>query len=68
MPKAGGDQLARTIARRLRGGLAKQQKEKIAKQSTTNPDAYRSYVKALYSYDQWTQEDDFATFIPMGGP
>lgn len=40
----------------MRGGLAEQKKEKIAKQGTTNPDAYRSYVKALYSYDQWSQE------------
>jgi tetratricopeptide (TPR) repeat protein len=49
------EQLARTIAQRLRAELPEQQREKIAKQGTANPDAYRSYVKGRSSYDQWTQ-------------
>jgi serine/threonine protein kinase/tetratricopeptide (TPR) repeat protein len=50
------EQLARTIAQRLRGELPEGQKEKIAKQGTKDPDAYRSYVKGRYSYEQWSQE------------
>jgi serine/threonine protein kinase len=49
------EELARTIAQRLRRVLPEQQKKRIARQGTSNPDAYRSYVKALYSYDQWSQ-------------
>lgn len=50
------EELAHDISGKLRGSLPDNQKQKLAKQTTSNPEAYQLYVKGLYHQDKWTEE------------
>jgi tetratricopeptide (TPR) repeat protein len=45
------EELARTISNKLRPSLSIEAKANLAKQGTSNPEAYSLYVKGLYSFD-----------------
>ena len=48
-------ELAQTIAEKLRVKLSAEQQQRFAKQGTTNPEAYGLYVRALHSEDQTSE-------------
>ena len=50
------EELAHTISGKLRLTLSTDQKQKLARQITSNPDAYQLYVKGRYYADKWTEE------------
>jgi serine/threonine protein kinase len=50
------EELAHTISGKLRLTLTNDQRQRFAKQSTSNPDAYQLYVKGRYYQDKWTVE------------
>jgi len=50
------EELAHTISGKLRLTLSNEQKQKLAKQITSNPEAYQAYVKGRFFQDKWTQE------------
>jgi len=50
------EELAHTISGKLRLTLSNEQKQKLAKQITSNPEAYQAYVKGRYFQDKWTRE------------
>ena len=45
-------ELAQTIAEKLRVKLSREQQQTFAKQGTTNPEAYGLYVRGLHSVDE----------------
>jgi TolB-like protein/tetratricopeptide (TPR) repeat protein len=50
------EELAHMISGRLRITLSRDQKQKLARQITSNPEAYQLYVKGRYYADKWTGE------------
>jgi len=50
------EELAHMISGRLRITLSSGQKQKLARQITSNPEAYQLYVKGRYYADKWTGE------------
>jgi serine/threonine protein kinase/tetratricopeptide (TPR) repeat protein len=50
------EELAHTISGKLRITLSNEQKQKLARQITSNPEAYQLYVKGRYYADKWTGE------------
>ena len=50
------EELVHDISGRLRASLSRDQKDKLAKQITSNPDAYQAYVKGRYFQDKWTED------------
>ncbi len=50
------EELAHTISGKLRLTLTNDQRQKIARQITSNPEAYQLYVKGRYYEDKWTGE------------
>src|ERR1035438_1300842 len=50
------EELAHTISGKLRITLSNDQKQKLARQITSNPEAYQLYVKGRYYADKWTGE------------
>jgi eukaryotic-like serine/threonine-protein kinase len=51
------EELARTISDKLRVRLSGGEKARIAKQGTSDPEAYSLYVKGRYHFDRWNPED-----------
>jgi len=50
------EELAHTISGKLRLTLSNEQKQTLARQITSNPEAYQLYVKGRYYADKWTLE------------
>jgi len=50
------EELAHMISGKLRITLSSDQKQKLARQITSNPEAYQLYVKGRYYADKWTGE------------
>jgi serine/threonine protein kinase/Tfp pilus assembly protein PilF len=50
------EELAHTISGKLRLTLTNDQRQKLARQITSNPEAYQLYVKGRYYEDKWTPE------------
>jgi len=50
-------ELAHTIAEKLRFKLSSEQQQKIAKQGTQNPEAYGLYVRGLHAFDKASGKD-----------
>jgi serine/threonine protein kinase/tetratricopeptide (TPR) repeat protein len=50
------EELAHMISGKLRINLSNDQKQKLARQITSNPEAYQAYVKGRYYADKWTGE------------
>jgi eukaryotic-like serine/threonine-protein kinase len=50
------EELARTISDRLRARLSGEEKARIAKQGTSDSEAYSLYVKGRYSFDRFDQQ------------
>jgi eukaryotic-like serine/threonine-protein kinase len=50
------EELAHIISGNLRITLSSNQKQKLARQITSNPEAYQLYVKGRYYADKWTGE------------
>jgi serine/threonine protein kinase/Tfp pilus assembly protein PilF len=50
------EELAHTISGKLRITLSNEQKQKLARQITSNPEAYQRFVKGRYYADKWTGE------------
>ena len=50
------EELADTISGKLRLTLSDDQKHKLGRQITSNPEAYQLYVKGRYYADKWTGE------------
>ena len=50
------EELAHMISGKLRITLSNDQKQKLARQITSNPEAYQLYVKGRYYADKWTLE------------
>ena len=50
------EELAHTISGKLRLTLSNEQKQKLGRQITSNPEAYQLYVKGRYYADKWTGE------------
>ena len=50
------EELAHIISGKLRITLSSDQKQKLARQITSNPEAYQLYVKGRYYADKWTGE------------
>jgi eukaryotic-like serine/threonine-protein kinase len=50
------EELVHDVSGKLRASLSRDQKNQLAKQITSNPEAYQAYVKGRYFQDKWTQE------------
>jgi TolB-like protein/Tfp pilus assembly protein PilF len=50
------EELAHTISGKLRLTLSNDQRQKLARPITSNPEAYQLYVKGRYYQDEWTGE------------
>jgi TolB-like protein/tetratricopeptide (TPR) repeat protein len=50
------EELAHTISGKLRLTLSNDQRQKLARPITSNPEAYQLYVKGRYYADKWTGE------------
>jgi serine/threonine protein kinase/Tfp pilus assembly protein PilF len=50
------EELAHTISGKLRLTLSNDQKQKLGRQITSNPEAYQLYVRGRYYADKWTGE------------
>ena len=50
------EELAHTISGKLRLTLSNDQRQKLARSITSNPEAYQLYVKGRYYADKWTGE------------
>ena len=50
------EELVHDVSGKLRASLSSDLKNKLARQITSNPEAYQAYVKGRYFQDKWTQE------------
>jgi len=50
------DEISLEIVDNLKIKLLREQKEKLVKRHTVNPEAYKLYLKGQYQYDKWTKE------------
>jgi len=51
------DEIARQVTESLRVKLTDTQQDKVIKQSTTNPDAYRLYMQGRYLFNDFSEEN-----------
>lgn len=49
-------QIASDVSQRLQPQLTGNQKEKLARLPTQNPEAYQLYIKGRYFFDRWSEE------------
>jgi serine/threonine protein kinase/Tfp pilus assembly protein PilF len=49
-------QIASDVSQRLQPQLTGNQKEKLARPPTQNPEAYQLYIKGRYFFDRWSEE------------
>jgi eukaryotic-like serine/threonine-protein kinase len=50
------EEIARTLADHLRDRLTPRQKRRLARPQTTDPEAYRAYLRGRHSWSRWTPD------------